>query len=244
MRTPMNVAAQTQICQDDIVTSPLLSAISGINHGFGTMYRPLPRFAIGSWPERPLKRQVHGLRIAVADHEKQDAGEADGWFTRKPGLLLTVVNADCLPVLMARHDGAAIAALHIGWRGALHDMAAQIASLLRDEHESFDDWRVAIGPGARACCYEVSRELIRDFIDRRCFPEALVEPRYRHLNLPGIVAQRFDELGFRHVSVVEECTLCSAVDTNGTPKFFSYRRDGSTDVQVSAIQRKVGVEPR
>lgn len=231
------VGVQDPASREDVVVSPLLSAIRGVEHGFGTMSDPVPRFAVERWRERPTKRQVHGVRIATASYGRQDAGEADGWFTRTPGLLLTVVNADCLPVLMARRDGEAVAALHIGWRGALQGMVGQISSLLCSAGEDARDWVAAIGPGAGACCYEVSSELVDEFVQTQRLPRIAIEPRHRRVNLARIVARQFGDFGFADVSITGECTICCRRGKDQAPRFFSYRRDRTSDVQVSAIMR-------
>ncbi|MDR0362085.1 MAG: polyphenol oxidase family protein [Planctomycetota bacterium] len=65
-------------------------------------------------------RHVHGDGIVKAAETPPDApavGEADGLYTRETGLALVVKTADCQPILIARRDGRAVAALHVGWRG-------------------------------------------------------------------------------------------------------------------------------
>ena len=52
------------------------------------------------------KKQVHGTRIVDVLQPAQACGEADGFYTRQPGILLSVLTADCLPVLFSRSDGA------------------------------------------------------------------------------------------------------------------------------------------
>ena len=51
------------------------------------------------------KKQVHGTRIVDVLQPAQACGEADGFYTRQPGILLSVLTADCLPVLFSRRDG-------------------------------------------------------------------------------------------------------------------------------------------
>ena len=45
----------------------------------------------------------------------------DGWWSDEPGQGMMLVTADCLPVAIARANGAkpALAVLHVGWRGLL-----------------------------------------------------------------------------------------------------------------------------
>lgn len=76
-----------------------LNEISGVTHGFGTLHEPILPFARTHWHARPLKTQVHGVNIAIATENCQQVGAADGWYTQKRNTLLTLVNADCYPVL-------------------------------------------------------------------------------------------------------------------------------------------------
>jgi copper oxidase (laccase) domain-containing protein len=49
-------------------------------------------------------------------------------LTGRPGLLLAIATADCVPILLARRDGGEVAALHVGWRGAQAGIADLSAS--------------------------------------------------------------------------------------------------------------------
>ena len=67
--------------------------------------------------------QVHGSRVVAVDEArlgKQRHGaeppEADASVTALGGVALTVLMADCMPVLAASQDGRAIGAAHAGWR--------------------------------------------------------------------------------------------------------------------------------
>ena len=73
-------------------------------------------------PSEPLwLSQVHGTRVYDADVGPSAPGAApppaDAAITRACKHVLAVLVADCLPVLLAHRDGAAIALAHAGWRG-------------------------------------------------------------------------------------------------------------------------------
>ena len=63
-----------------------------------------------AWPQ-----QVHG--IEVVDAVGARGCQADAVYSESPGQVCAVLTADCLPVLLARRDGGAVAAVHAGWRG-------------------------------------------------------------------------------------------------------------------------------
>src|SRR5947207_14424065 len=85
-----------------------------------------------------------------ADRELQ---EADGQATALEGVAPMVLVADCLPLVLA--GGGALAVLHAGWRGLAAGIVDEGVRAVR-ELGSAGPMQAAIGPGAGACCYEVS----------------------------------------------------------------------------------------
>jgi polyphenol oxidase len=65
--------------------------------------------------------QVHSPEVVVVDRRwrREDAPRADALVTRRRGLALGILTADCLPVLLADPEAAVVGAAHAGWRGAL-----------------------------------------------------------------------------------------------------------------------------
>ncbi|MCG8157172.1 polyphenol oxidase family protein [Brenneria goodwinii] len=218
--------------------SSILNFVEGIKHDFGTLKEPAAPFVHQNWLLRPTKTQVHGTRIAIATKESQEVGEADGWYTNQKQLLLTIVNADCYPVLFARKDGGAIAALHVGWRGALNGIIYNLQNIIREHDDDMTNWVAAIGPGARPCCYQVSESLINDFSLKYSLDIKDISPKFRMLNLPTIIIYQLKAIGISAYEDSGLCTICSTRLSLGDhlyPKFYSYRRDKNKNVQVSAI---------
>jgi YfiH family protein len=221
-----------------MLTSTLLDH-PAIVHGFGTRRDDMARLLPSYWARRPVQHERHGTRIAIADHAGQDCGEADGMLTDRPGLLLAIATADCVPVLLARRDGREVAALHVGWRGAHAGIVERFGALVRGRGGDPADWLAAIGPAAHACCYEVSAELIADFRARTGLPHETIAPQARRLDLPAIVRWQLAQAGIDAQSAQPDCTMCR-LDGDGRFAFHSYRRDRETrtpkvDVQWSVI---------
>lgn len=218
------------------VNSELLARIPGVLHAFGSHSEPVPEPFLPSWPERfPVWKQVHGVRVALARAAREELGECDGIVSLVPGLPIAVTSADCVPVLAARDDGRAVAALHAGWRGTIAGAAFELARELARRGEEPSRWGAAVGPAIGPCCYEVSLELADDFA--RAFAvvgERVAVPAERRLDLPAINAWQLREAGFGAVEILRACTRC-ARDADGTPLFASYRREGRGRQQRSAI---------
>lgn len=135
------------------VQADILKAIEGIEHGFQQAGQALS--------ERIFHcRQVHGAEIVDARSLSESGRHAaDGVFSEGP-LAVAVVTADCLPILMSSRDGRVVAALHGGWQGLVAGIVGAAVARFNARGVVSADIRVAIGPGIKACCYEVSAGFI------------------------------------------------------------------------------------
>ena len=173
-------------------------------------------------------RQVHGTVVRRATEPPGPARSAaaeDGQATALEGAAALVFVADCLPVMVAG-DGA-VAALHCGWRGLAGGILAEGVAALR-ELGATGALTAALGPCARACCYEVGEEVQAQFAG---IADARVGER--NLDLAAIARRQLDEAGVETVHDTELCTICA-----GDELFFSHRRDdGATGRQAGLVWR-------
>jgi polyphenol oxidase len=107
---------------------------------------------------------LRSIGTTEADSPCKDSLRGDAHMTSRSGLLLSILTADCLPILIADIRHRAIAAVHAGWRGTLKRIAAKTVGRMRFLYDSRpEDLRVAIGPGIRVCCFEVGAEVLHAF---------------------------------------------------------------------------------
>jgi YfiH family protein len=105
-------------------------------------------------------RQVHSDIIHTVSAESSVALSGDAIATKKPGLLLSVQTADCVPILLAGTKNRAVAAVHAGWRGTLARITEKTLGRMRAEFGTKpEDVMAAIGPAIGRCCYEVGPEV-------------------------------------------------------------------------------------
>jgi polyphenol oxidase len=185
--------------------------------------------AVGLPRERFLfGKQVHGSSVRRATEppgRARPAAEEDGQATALEDAAALVFVADCLPVLLAAEG--AVAALHCGWRGLAAGIVAEGVAALREIGAS-GPVTAAIGPGARACCYEVSEEVQAAFA---AVPVARAAER--NLDLPAIARHELERAGVATVQDVGLCTICADPGL-----FFSHRRDGGvTGRQAGVVWR-------
>ena len=63
--------------------------------------------------------QVHSADVQVISEPSQDRPKADAMVTNVPGIALSILSADCQPVLFSDPEAKVIGAAHAGWRGTL-----------------------------------------------------------------------------------------------------------------------------
>lgn len=226
--------------------SHLLDQVPGISYGFGDLKNPVP--FLGGQPEflaewnakRPRWKQVHGIACAEVIHAAQECGEVDGLYTRARSIPIAAVSADCVPILLSRRDGRAVASAHSGWRGTRARILVALWQALKAQGEAPKDWVAAVGPAIGPCCYEVSEELADDF--KREFGWSAV-PSHRHLDLPLINAQILKEIGIGELELLRGCTRCARSSTlpggqtgDDSFAFHSYRREGGGTREYSVIR--------
>jgi polyphenol oxidase len=166
--------------------------------------------------------QVHGRR--VADLDAQDSGAAlapaDGAVTRTAGRVCAIQVADCMPVLFAAADGAAVGAAHAGWRGLAGGVLEAVVSAMRAPPEGLLAW---LGPAIGQAHFEVGDEVRAAFLaaDPGAGGAFTANARGKwQCDLYGLARRRLAALG---VTQVHGGGWCTYADARG---FFSYRRDG------------------
>ena len=165
-------------------------------------------------PPLAWAKQVHS---AVALPARPGAcGEGDALFAGETGLALSVVTADCVPVLVAGPEG--IAAVHAGWRG----IAGGVIPATLEKLTGYPGERTAwIGSAIGPCCYEVGEDVAGQVVAASAPEVARPGPHGKpHLDLQAAARLQLERAGVGRVFVVPSCTRCEE------EKLWSYRREG------------------
>jgi len=193
--------------------------------------------------------QVHSadVRVVRSHGEAQPKPEVlgddiycDALVSRTPKILLAVKTADCVPILLGDAKTGAFAAVHAGWRGTSSSVVLNAIRQLQNEYGTLaTDLRVAIGPAANSCCYEVGEDVIKVFKER--FPESdhLFTPtRDGHARIDLQAANR-DQLISTGVSP-DRIHLAPLCTMDRTDLFFSYRREKKLHGRVGRLMSVIG----
>ncbi|MBZ5536793.1 MAG: peptidoglycan editing factor PgeF [Acidobacteriia bacterium] len=108
-------------------------------------------------------QQIHSNRVALIESGNLTNPniEADAVVTAVPQVVLTVLTADCVPILMVDSGSHAIGVVHAGWRGTAQGIAAKtVETLVRKGGGPASGLKAALGPSIRACCYEVGEDVL------------------------------------------------------------------------------------
>jgi YfiH family protein len=129
------------------------------------------RAVLARWVGVPVVfgRQVHGTRAllispstAPDDPLRQDAGDhggCDALVTATTRVGIGVLVADCVPVLLADSAAGVVAVAHAGRVGLLAGVLQATLEAMTGLGAREDRIRVALGPSAGPCCYEVGEQV-------------------------------------------------------------------------------------
>jgi YfiH family protein len=173
-------------------------------------------------------QQVHGDRIFVAKEPVSllAPGEYDGAVTDSTQVALSIVTADCLPILIYEQSKKIIGAVHAGWRGAsLGILRNALAAIQQTFGGSPRGCIVLMGPALRPCCFEIQHDVLKILQERLSYwPQVIntIQNRfYFDLQLTNLL--QATQMGVPHENIwtVDLCTFCHPA------WFHSYRRDKS-----------------
>jgi YfiH family protein len=183
-------------------------------------------------PAEPLwLSQVHSSAVVEADllPPKEIAPQGDAALSRQPGRVLAVQVADCLPLLLAHRDGAAVAVVHAGWRGLAAGVIESSVAALGYHGEQLHAW---LGPAIGPAHFEVGAEVRAAFCARDGEAAAAFVANERgrwQCDLHLLARQRLSALGVRSIHGEPRCTY------GESDAFYSFRRDGSTGRMAALI---------
>jgi hypothetical protein len=164
--------------------------------------------------------QVHSPNAVFIDAPwSGERPHADSLVTTTPGLVISILTADCAPVLFADARTGVIGAAHAGWKGAIGGVLEATIALMRQHGAR--NIAAAIGPCIHQTSYEVGPEFVARFVEgdpanARFFAPGKADRR--HFDLPGFCADRLKAIDVEQIDILPLDT-CERVD-----RFHSNRR--------------------
>ncbi|WP_189158711.1 peptidoglycan editing factor PgeF [Lentzea pudingi] len=119
---------------------------------------------VGLAPDRLVwMEQVHGRTVATVDGPQGEPLEAtDAVVTKRAGLGLVVLTADCVPVLLGDQEAGVVGAVHAGRVGARVGVVVEALKAMMALGAELERIEVLLGPSVCGECYEVPVEMQKD----------------------------------------------------------------------------------
>jgi YfiH family protein len=160
----------------------------------------------------PVTQGWEGLADVIED--------CDALITNQKSVVLTILTADCVPILLYDIEKQVIAAIHAGWKGTQAEIVAKtVAKMQKIFNTNPQDIIAGIAPSIGRCCYEVGEDVAKYFSH---IPHAYRPKNDKYmLDLPAINKKQLIDAGVQeaHIEMSNICTACK-VD-----RFFSYRKE-------------------
>jgi YfiH family protein len=183
----------------------------------------------GTLPADPVwLQQVHGTEVVDAASAPALA-RADAAVARARHVVCAVLTADCVPVLLAAADGAAVAVAHAGWRGLAAGVIEAAVARMGVAAGTVIAW---LGPAIGPRAYEVGPEVRAAFVRHDAAAAAAFAPRRDDRFLADLfllARQRLARAGVAAVYGGRDCTFSDAA------RFYSYRREPATGRFASLV---------
>ena len=144
----------------------------------------------------------------------------DALLTAEAGIPLTILVADCAPVLLVDPVRRVLAVVHAGWRGALGGIASAAArEMVANTNSAIEDLHIGIGPTLCPPCLEIGEEVasaVEDQFGARPLLRGTGKP---HLDIRTLIAADLATVGVQAVQITHHpaCTRCQVA------RFFSHR---------------------
>lgn len=185
-------------------TNPLAATWTQLTHGTG-------HYVVGA--------DDHGL-----------LGRGDALVTDRPGVVLAIRTADCVPVFVTGQRSVVL--LHAGMAGAVQGILPHLVSIMATEFsEEVGSLRVRLGPHICNRCYEVSQG---NATYLKGFPAATQYVKEdngkRTFDLAAILGDQTTALGITDFDPAAACTL-----HDPEPGHFSARRGDGTQRILSYL---------
>lgn len=165
--------------------------------------------------------QVHSADVLHVTGPVAPRPRADAMVTATPGIALSILTADCQPVLYCDAHAGVIGAAHAGWRGAHDGVLEAVLDAMERLGARREDISAVIGPCISQRAYEVGPEFFETLTDgspdaTRFFANGTGDRML--FDLPSYGLHRLRAAGVGHAEWTGHCTFTDP------ERFYSYRR--------------------
>ncbi len=185
-----------------------------------------------------VANQTHSSNIKII-YSKSELGwssensaisNCDALITNQKNIALTILTADCVPILLFDPKKGVVSAVHAGWRGTEKKIVIKtIEKMIEEFGSNPKDIIAGIAPSIGRCCYEVDSEVAKKFTSYNN-PFDRVGDKYM-LDLPLINQEQLLTIGLKENNI-ELSNICTSCEVNN---YFSYRKEGGCSGRFMSI---------
>lgn len=177
--------------------------------------------------------QVHGTRVVRVKSAPGGAVPGtDAVVTDQPNLALSVLTADCVPVLAADETAGVIGAAHAGRKGSSDGIVPALIAAMESLGAQPERITVLLGPAASGDFYELPEQMVADTESVLPGSRSTTTSGTPSVDLRKGLTRQLVSLGVTEVDTDPRCTIAD-------PELYSYRREGTTGRLASVIVRQV-----
>ena len=168
-----------------------------------------------------LMHQTHSNKVIVINKKNKNKKIiADALVTKSEGLAISVLTADCVPIILYDEINNVIGCIHAGWKGAISGIIENTLNKFKEMNIN-NKINAAIGPCIGHESYEVGLEFFNKFlkdseINKKFFSKKNNEKFL--FNLRDYVNNKLSNFGVHNIDNINADTF------KDTDNFFSYRR--------------------
>jgi polyphenol oxidase len=137
--------------------------------------------ALGARPgDFVFARQVHGAGVRIVGDADRGSGavsmddaiaDTDALVTATPGVVLTILTADCVPIVLHDPVAGVLACVHAGWRGTVARVPAAAVAAMITLGSRPSNVIAGLGPAVAPARYQVGPD-VHDAVTRAFGPAA------------------------------------------------------------------------
>ena len=185
-----------------------------------------------SYKKIVIPEQIHSTNVSVFNSSLVDniekISETDGVITKETNSILTVITADCSPIMFVEKQQGIIGISHQGWRGSVKRLGQKMIKKIVELGGKKENIFVAIGPSIGECCYGIEDERYYQFVSEfDGYADKIFHRRQGklHLNLSLLNYLQIKEVRIPE-NQIDHFPFCTRCDKK---RFFSFRRDKKED---------------
>jgi polyphenol oxidase len=170
--------------------------------------------------------QVHSATVVVAENPRsreQNYIQADAILTNKPGVVLLMRFADCVPILFYDQKKCVIGLAHAGWMGTVNKITKVVVEKMKQHYGSrVNEIQAFIGPSISMEKYPIGPEVAEKV--KSAFPASWRSLISERNNNTFLDLWKSNEFAMREAGV-EQITISGVCTASNSLNWFSHRAE-------------------